>query len=74
MKNKEITNHGYKKGDKVWIKPNDCGDLKGVVIGFQVVGNKLPIVKFRMPWGDKRKFKSNAFDLNRVSPLKKGKV
>lgn len=64
------TKTDYKIGDKVWVKPVDAGDLKGEVVRFQVVGDKLPIVEFEY-CGE---IKSSAFDFARISPLEEGPV
>lgn len=68
----------YKVGDTVWIKPLDAGDIKGKIKGFQhesvregKYGHEpLPIVEFEYCG----KIHSNAFDLERISPYRKGKV
>ena len=60
----------YKLGDKVWIKPQDAGDLQGVIVAFQAIDDKLPIVEFEYAG----KTTSNAFSLDRINPYKEGKV
>ena len=60
----------YKIGDKVWIKPMDHSDLKGVVTGFQEVEPYDPIID-GIAYGNKF---SNAFSLNRINHRKDGKV
>lgn len=70
---KEKSYHGYKIGDVVYVKPDDAGVLKGIVKGFQVVDNHLPIVECPHPYKKGEKF-SNAFDLNRISKTKTIKV
>lgn len=73
-----ITSTKYKKivknyeiDQKVWIKPSDVyADIEGKVIGFQKVGDHLPIVQFEYR-GEMHK---NAFDLNRINPYEAGPV
>lgn len=65
MKEKE-TRHGYTVGEKVYIKPSDWGVLKGIVTGFQKVGDKLPIIESNHPYKKGEKF-SNTYDLDRIS-------
>lgn len=60
----------YEIGDKVWVKPIDFSDLKGVVIGHQKVKPYNPIVECKI----NGKPINNAFDLDRINPRKDGKV
>lgn len=55
--------HGYEIGDIVYVKPRDYKVLKGTVIGFQKIGNHLPIVESEIK-GEKF---SNAYDLSHIS-------
>ncbi|WP_396180281.1 hypothetical protein [Flavobacterium sp.] len=60
------SNHGYTIGEEVYVKPTDWGVLKCKVVGFQVVGDKLPIVECKHPYKKGEKWK-NAVDLDRIS-------
>ena len=74
MAEKKETYHGYKIGQTVYVKPNDCSSvLKGKVVGFQRVDRHLPIVECDHPYIKGEKF-SNAFDLERISKTKTIKV
>ena len=64
------TTHGFKIGEKVWIKPNDDIVLKGTVKGFQYVEPYLPIVESISSRGQAF---SNAFALNRINHYREGK-
>ena len=66
MNDDKTSYHGFKVGDVVYVKPNDSGVLKGVVKGFQVIDEHLPIVECNHPYKKGEKFK-NAFDLNCIS-------
>lgn len=59
----------YKVGDIVYVKPNDSKVLKGVIVSFQAVGDKLPIVECDHPYKKGEKFQS-AFGLERISKSK----
>jgi hypothetical protein len=66
---KVTTQHGYTIGDTVYVKPDGSDVLKGTVVGFQFVDNKLPIIECNHPYKNGEKFKS-AFYLDRISKTK----
>ena len=64
------TRHGYKVGQVAYVVPNDYNEvLKGIVTGFQKVGDFLPIIECNHPFNKGEKFK-NAYSLNRISKTK----
>ncbi len=58
--------HGYEIGQTVYVKPSDADVLKGVVVGFQEVGDHLPVVECDHPYKKGEKF-SIAYSLDRIS-------
>jgi len=52
-------------GTMVWVSPTDYPTIQGVCIGFQKVGDYLPIIEFTIDYGEK-KLTSNAFSYYRL--------
>jgi hypothetical protein len=53
-------------GTMVWVSPTDYPITQGVCIGFQKVGDYLPIIEFTIDTYSGKKVISNAFSYHRL--------